>query len=640
MWFTRRKRNEPEASQGQELQKKRAENIEGANSYIDNYLSYYVSRQAPGYAVLVTGDWGVGKTYKIRGLLSEEKANYVSLFSLNSIEEIEAAVFAQMFPNKASLKGLSDKISAINLGVPGYGSVGINGLASLIIGNFVKTQVDAAKPIIFDDLERCSVKLSKILGVINRYVEHHGCRVIVIAHEKKIVDSFQNSKEKIFGHTLRLEPDIDGAYGVFCQLSEILFGKFEGVDIKSEVLGVFKESNVKSLRILRQVVEDVDRLLSALDARHIPHGPAIIEAVRLFCALSIAYRASEISDGDLVRRGDRINSYHFSLARNKSDDVAPPIIALAERHKLVRFSSSVLNDDVITQTISFGNFDPRRINESLDNSEFFAEKGKLPAWRLVMNFNALDDVTVNAAIEEMWRQFTERQFVQSGEILHVVALQMMLVTRGVIDGTINDVANEALCYIDDLLRQGRLPPRERGHRWAETFGRSHDGVQYWVEDEYRDEFQRVFDHLVHQRTVAVEKNLIDSVPDLLEVMKVDGEKFFEKLCYTRDGSLEFDDLPVLAHIPVELFVEFWLNSNRAGWYWIAHTLKERKRAAAQYPALESEALWVLAVVRSMKRIAAREKGVRKLRIERTLELVGETEHSDPGADEDAGGERK
>ena len=49
-------------------------------SHLQDYLEYYCSLEVPQYAVLVTGDWGTGKTYQVRKILPKDKAYYVSLF--------------------------------------------------------------------------------------------------------------------------------------------------------------------------------------------------------------------------------------------------------------------------------------------------------------------------------------------------------------------------------------------------------------------------------------------------------------------------------------------------------------------------------------------------------------------------------
>ena len=50
---------------------------------LKSYLDYYKDLDRPGYAVLVTGEWGVGKTYQVQKVLAPEEYIYVSLFGLS-----------------------------------------------------------------------------------------------------------------------------------------------------------------------------------------------------------------------------------------------------------------------------------------------------------------------------------------------------------------------------------------------------------------------------------------------------------------------------------------------------------------------------------------------------------------------------
>lgn len=78
------------------------------NSHIIEYLDYYCNLpDAPGFAVLLKGKWGSGKTWFIKRYcesLREKKRKclYVSLNGVTSFSEIENAFFQQLFPALSS----------------------------------------------------------------------------------------------------------------------------------------------------------------------------------------------------------------------------------------------------------------------------------------------------------------------------------------------------------------------------------------------------------------------------------------------------------------------------------------------------------------------------------------------------------
>ena len=70
----------------------------------------YVRKPYTDYAVMLNGEWGSGKTYfwnnKLRSRLESIKVNgknyktiYMSLYGINSLEEISKKIFIVMNPN-------------------------------------------------------------------------------------------------------------------------------------------------------------------------------------------------------------------------------------------------------------------------------------------------------------------------------------------------------------------------------------------------------------------------------------------------------------------------------------------------------------------------------------------------------------
>lgn len=592
-------------------------------SHLEKYLAYYVGRLKPGYAVLVTGEWGAGKTHQVRRALPDTHAHYISLFGLNTPSEIEAQIFTKMFPKASAMRRFAEKMDSTSVDIPVLGSLGTGGLASLLTGPFIKNEVDSSRALILDDLERCTVENAVLLGMINRYVEHHGCRVIVIAHDLKVVETFADTKEKVFGQTLHVEPNVDAAFAEFVALFKDPQKPDKLGAHRREVLSTFRESGTASLRILRHVVEDVGRLADALEDRHFENDMAMVELVRLFSALAIEARTNKLEREDLFSRKEKIFSYRIDMARAKKAE--PPKCRLngtAQRYTSIDIGSTLLSDDVLAEMLFDGRFMVEHIRTSLNNSAYFLEKESAPPWQIVGSFDKLDDEYSDPALARMNEQFEKRQVTDSGEFLHIVALKMMMASRGVLDVTPKEIADVAKHYIDDLVAAKRLPPRKAGWMWVDEFKDASDGVTYWVADSYRADFQGVFEYLVKARTNALADTLPGKVPALLETVKADGQKFFDMVCHSRNATLEYEDLPIFAYADPVAFVDAWLESPKTGWYWIGNALKERHKVLMQYPALASESAWYPQVHKEMLRRAHSQEGLARIRMERAAELMG------------------
>jgi Cdc6-like AAA superfamily ATPase len=592
-------------------------------SHLEKYLAYYVGRLKPGYAVLVTGEWGTGKTHQVRRALPDTHAHYISLFGLNTPSEIEAQIFTKMFPKASAVQRFAEKMDSTSVDISVLGSLGTGGLASLLTGPFIKNEVDNSRPLILDDLERSTVENAVLLGMINRYVEHHGCRVIVIAHDTKVVEAFADTKEKVFGQTLRVEPNVEAALAEFVAFFKDPQKPDKLGAHRQEVLSTFRESGTSSLRILRHVVEDVGRLADALEDRHFENDMAMVEMVRLFSALAVEARTNRLEREDVFRRKEKIVSYRMGVGHaKKGESPKSRLYDSAQRYTSIDIGSTLLSDDVLAEMLFDGRFTVEHIRTSLNNSAYFLEKEAAPPWKIVSSFDKLDDEYSDPALARMNEQFDKRQVTDSGEFLHIVALKMMLASRGVLKVTSKQIADDAKHYIDDLVAAKRLPARKAGWLWTEEFKDASGGVMYWVADSYRTEFQGVFEYLVTARTNALTDILPGKVPALLEAVKTDGQKFFDMVCHSPNATLEYEDIPIFAYVDPVAFVDAWLESPKTGWYWIGNALKERHKALTQYPALASESAWYPQVHKELLRRALGQEGLARIRMERAAELIG------------------
>lgn len=173
-------------------------------------LDYYIATPTSKYAVMVSGEWGCGKTYMLKNLYLREldkkyrknnknnkKPIYVTLNGINDIAEIKNKIFIEL-SNDSVLKKASPIVNLASLAFEVInketGKTIKKGYTELLnkmveIKNIV---------IFFDDLERCKIEITEILGFINDLVENYDAKVIIIADEDKINKNFafENIEQK------------------------------------------------------------------------------------------------------------------------------------------------------------------------------------------------------------------------------------------------------------------------------------------------------------------------------------------------------------------------------------------------------------------------------------------------------------
>lgn len=194
-------------------------------------LKYYCNTDCPAGALLLTGEWGCGKSYLINKQLIPQLSEThvflkVSLFGLPDIESVHTRVKKAWLNAKGGLlmrtqdvekyTGPLKKLVALAFRSDLI-SDGINGILSINPLDFVeiKCELDGKKVIlVFDDLERSNLKTTDILGAINDYCENKSMNVIIVANESKIKNDdekilYRVIKEKIVQRTVKHKPDYD-----------------------------------------------------------------------------------------------------------------------------------------------------------------------------------------------------------------------------------------------------------------------------------------------------------------------------------------------------------------------------------------------------------------------------------------------
>lgn len=155
-------------------------------------------------SILIDGPWGCGKTYEVMNFIKENKKKkiyYLSLFGLESIDEINTSLYEQTKKGKRYFKHSAMLISKAIRAVPIIPN--ISEALEYQLDIIENKEVKKKSIIVLDDLERLSTKVSytDLMGYINSlYLS--GCRFICMVSLDNIDEDrkqdFHHFKEKVF----------------------------------------------------------------------------------------------------------------------------------------------------------------------------------------------------------------------------------------------------------------------------------------------------------------------------------------------------------------------------------------------------------------------------------------------------------
>lgn len=218
-------------------------------------------------AIALTGEWGVGKTQfwnnfkkKYHDQFKLRKYAYVSLFGIDSLESLKYEIAvkthkadqsedrmqgAKLLFNKAldtvDLSNIEGKGLSLNIGK----SLITSALSSLVSNTVI----------CIDDVERISDSLSlkDVMGLVNDLKLEKNCQVIIILHDAKASEQFQEYKEKVLDEVLVFDDNLD------------ILETFITDEIALEVMQLFYRTiKVKNLRFYKKIFNNYKQIITSI----------------------------------------------------------------------------------------------------------------------------------------------------------------------------------------------------------------------------------------------------------------------------------------------------------------------------------------------------------------------------------------
>ena len=231
----------------------------------------YLTRETNN-ALLITGEWGVGKTYFFNNILSKEiekvstkenesvkyKPIRLSLSGVTSIDDIERRIVAELYPSLNKGTKIGKGIFKFLLSVPKIKEY----IPEIPNSDVIDSETDNLI-ICFDDLERRSktFPIDSLIGYINNLTENNNLKTIIIANTNKIEDkSFDEIKEKLIGREIEYKINIQEVFDTLIQSEFQSFSEYTKFLQKEKnfICSFFQDyKNIRTLKFILTRYHDI-----------------------------------------------------------------------------------------------------------------------------------------------------------------------------------------------------------------------------------------------------------------------------------------------------------------------------------------------------------------------------------------------
>lgn len=578
---------------------------------IKQYCDYPKSQQ---FAIMVDGPWGSGKTHLVNNLLNEliqtdsqgkgRKPIYISLYGIKDSDEIDEQIHQQLHPIlthrytriagivfkgllKTAIKVDFDKLHesvTVNSQIPDID------LAEVVSGA-------PGRILIFDDFERAVIPPVGVLAYINQLVEHDDCKVIILVNESEIlksktlgetaIASYRTQKEKTIGRTFRVRANAYAAYRTLIDKIEDSLTREFLLAESDTVLNIFRDSKSENLRLLRQFVWDFERLWSAFTAAQRAHTTGMREILGILYAITLEIRAGNIQpDGPLIYG----ITQRMQVQNGTADEKTVAISKLEARYPSVDFDSALLTEGTIRALVQYSIIDRVAIQRQLQGHPYFMEPDEQPTWRTLWNSSKLDEDGLNDTLQWFSKDFEQRTFQATGEIMHVVGLSLWLASIGQDGWEDGSIVNRLKQYIDDVCKDADwdlISPNTDAMDL--TIGGAF-GYMFYERDSTN--FRLLAAYLDTAAAAARRRHYPKIAENLKGLMKSDSEAFLRQVSFTNAGPSTYAMVGVLSAIPPEEFTSILVGLPYNDQSTIAMAISIRYDQAPAYEDLKAELPWV------------------------------------------------
>lgn len=465
------------------------------NEEIIKFLNEYVEIPNPQYAVMLKGAWGCGKTFFIQqwiktlknGDVEKDKLNwtpiYISLFGLTELQQVTESINKEIYPwlyskgakfIKNFLKATSKIVLKYDIDADGNGknegSATLN-LDSILLLKEDNNEIKGNKILIFDDFERCNINFDTLLGYINYFSEHCKCKIIIIGDESKlsIKESgngelkFKDFKEKTVGRTFEIKTNICETVDFF--INEITSNNRNLLlENKKLIIQIFKASDSHNLRILRQCLNDYNRIVMALPKHYhesSQYHHIISSLLANFIAVYCEYKSGNTEIAELFNR--------MTTLSNKNSETNKKREKILSKYRFIGMGQNleILNEFIVGKIIHYldsGFFDTEYMHHFFD-----IDDADIKSWEHLYNYWRLSNDEYKKYCDETIAYYSEDKCENLKELFVIVSILSVLSHNQLLSVPENEIIEIGEKNIDRLMaRSNELNDLVASHKMANS----------------------------------------------------------------------------------------------------------------------------------------------------------------------------
>jgi hypothetical protein len=590
--------------------------ISAPNKHIEEYLDYYFDgKKNFEYAVLLNGAWGSGKTWFVKKYIKKQiskdkKVAYISLNGISKTSDIDEAIFKCIHPvlgsKQAKLAGQIFKgalKATLRIDLDGDskpdGNFGISA-PDIKLPDYLK--IDDNFILIFDDLERCELKIEETMGYINYFVEQEKIKVLVVSNDTEIKesDNFLIKKEKLIGATFNYSEDQDLAI-------KSILEEIDNFELKEKLIAViplitetFNRIGYKNLRAFKQSIFDFERFYRKDTFEWKENfDQAIFEKFLMyFLILSLENKKGRFHNEILkFKKVEESASNAEEKDKNKILKIMRGIDSKDSEEFMNKYNLS-LNDFILSskrwhEIINLNIVDYNQINSDLYEA-YFRLKEEKPTWFQLMDFWDLSESEFDGLIKKAQEEIENNKLGNSTDVLHTISMLIYFKENKLIFFEVDKLLPTVKAHWINIFEVNEKMKKINDFSFTEYSG------SYGFYARGIEKFDKFIREIMESYEDKYKAKNIDRVQELLKLMETDGRLFAQRISLTNSEENFYYDFPILKEINSEEMARKLCNTNSHHCNSILHGLSNRYTIKGSFDMYTEEKNWFDAVENSIK----------------------------------------